>query len=54
MRAIEEAEDRAGEIAREQELIQQYRHQRKHGKMHEHEAGSRRCSRSRNATRTLG
>ncbi len=38
LRAAEEAEARAGEIAREQELIQQYRHQRKHGKMHEHEA----------------
>jgi ATP-binding cassette subfamily F protein 3 len=38
IRAAQEAEDRAGEIAREQELIQQYRHQRKHGKMHEHEA----------------
>ncbi len=38
LRAAEEAEARAGAIAREQELIQQYRHQRKHGKMHEHEA----------------
>ena len=38
VRAAEEAEARAGQIAREQELIQQYRHQRKHGKMHEHEA----------------
>jgi ATP-binding cassette subfamily F protein 3 len=38
VRAVEEAEDRAGEIAREKELIQQYRHQRKHAKMHEHEA----------------
>jgi ATP-binding cassette subfamily F protein 3 len=38
LRAAEEAETRAGQIAREQELIQQYRHQRKHGKMHEHEA----------------
>ncbi len=38
IRAAQEAEDRAGQIAREQELIQQYRHQRKHGKMHEHEA----------------
>jgi ATP-binding cassette subfamily F protein 3 len=36
--AAREAEDRAAEIARERELIQQYRHQRKHGKMHEHEA----------------
>jgi ATP-binding cassette subfamily F protein 3 len=36
--AGKEAETRAAEIAREQELIQQYRHQRKHGKMHEHEA----------------
>jgi ATP-binding cassette subfamily F protein 3 len=38
LRAAEEAEDRAGQIAREQELIQQYRHQRKFSKMHEHEA----------------
>ena len=38
IRAVEEAEDRAGEIARERELIQLYRHQRKHAKMHEHEA----------------
>ena len=38
IRAAEEAEARAGQIVREQELIQQYRHQRKHGKMHEHEA----------------
>jgi ATP-binding cassette subfamily F protein 3 len=38
LRAAEEAEIRAGQIAREQELIGQYRHQRKHGKMHEHEA----------------
>ena len=38
LRAAQEAEDRAGEIAREKELIQLYRHQRKHGKMHEHEA----------------
>ena len=36
--AAKEAEDRAGQIERELELIQQYRHQRKHGKMHEHEA----------------
>jgi ATP-binding cassette subfamily F protein 3 len=38
LRAAQEAEDRAGEMARERELIQLYRHQRKHGKMHEHEA----------------
>jgi ATP-binding cassette subfamily F protein 3 len=38
LRAAQEAEDRAGQIERERELIQQYRHQRKHGKMHEHEA----------------
>jgi len=38
LRAAAEVEARAGEIAREQELVQQYRHQRKHGKMHEHEA----------------
>jgi ATP-binding cassette subfamily F protein 3 len=36
--AAKEADTRASEIAREKELIQQYRHQRKHGKMHEHEA----------------
>ena len=38
LRAAEEAEDRAGAIARERELVQLYRHQRKHAKMHEHEA----------------
>jgi ATP-binding cassette subfamily F protein 3 len=38
VRAVEEAEDRAGQIARERELIELYRHQRKHTKMHEHEA----------------
>ena len=38
LRAAEEAEERAGSIAREKVLIQQYRHQRKHAKMHEHEA----------------
>ena len=38
LRAAQEAEERAGQIAREQELVQIYRHQRKHGKMHEHEA----------------
>jgi len=38
IRAVDEAEDRATEIAREKELIQLYRHQRKHAKMHEHEA----------------
>ena len=38
LRAAEEAEARADQIVREQELIQQYRHQRKHAKMHEHEA----------------
>jgi ATP-binding cassette, subfamily F, member 3 len=38
VRLAQEAEDRAAQISREQELIQQYRHQRKHGKMHEHEA----------------
>jgi ATP-binding cassette, subfamily F, member 3 len=38
IRAAEEAESRAGEIAREQELVQLYRHQRKFSKMHEHEA----------------
>ena len=38
IRAVDEAEDRAAEIAREKELVQLYRHQRKHSKMHEHEA----------------
>ena len=38
IRAVDEAEDRAGEIARERELVQLYRHQRKYSKMHEHEA----------------
>jgi ATP-binding cassette subfamily F protein 3 len=38
IRAAEEAESRAGAIAREQELVQLYRHQRKFAKMHEHEA----------------
>ncbi len=38
LRAAQEVEDRAGQITREQELVQLYRHQRKHGKMHEHEA----------------
>ena len=38
VRAVQDAEDRAGQMARERELIQLYRHQRKYGKMHEHEA----------------
>ena len=38
VRAVQDAEDRAGQIARERELIQLYRHQRKYAKMHEHEA----------------
>jgi ATP-binding cassette subfamily F protein 3 len=38
LRAAEMAEDRAGQIARERELVQLYRHQRKFSKMHEHEA----------------
>jgi len=38
IRAGDEAEDRAGAIARERELVQLYRHQRKYSKMHEHEA----------------
>jgi ATP-binding cassette subfamily F protein 3 len=36
--AAAQAEDRAGQIARERELVQLYRHQRKFSKMHEHEA----------------
>jgi ATP-binding cassette subfamily F protein 3 len=38
IRADEDAEDRAGQITRERELVQLYRHQRKFSKMHEHEA----------------
>ena len=38
LRAAQEAHDRAGEIAREKALVEIYRHQRKHAKMHEHEA----------------
>jgi len=38
IRAVADAEDRAGQIAREKELVQLYRHQRKYAKMHEHEA----------------
>jgi len=38
VRAVADAEDRAGQIARERELVQLYRHQRKFSKMHEHEA----------------
>ncbi|MGD0121076.1 MAG: ribosomal protection-like ABC-F family protein [Candidatus Limnocylindrales bacterium] len=38
LRASDEAEARAGAIARERELVQLYRHQRKFSKMHEHEA----------------
>ena len=34
----EDAEGRAAEIAREQELVQRYRSHRKYSKMHEHEA----------------
>ncbi len=37
-RLRKDAEAREGEIAREQALVQTYRSQRKHGKMHEHEA----------------
>jgi ATP-binding cassette, subfamily F, member 3 len=38
IRAAEDAEDRSAQIARERELVQLYRHQRKFSKMHEHEA----------------
>ncbi len=38
VRTAQDAEDRAGQIARERELVQLYRHQRKYSKMHEHEA----------------
>jgi ATP-binding cassette, subfamily F, member 3 len=38
LRAADEAEARAAAIARERELVQLYRHQRKFSKMHEHEA----------------
>ena len=37
-RATKDAEGRAAEIAREQELVQRYRSHRKYSKMHEHEA----------------
>jgi len=36
--SVRAVETQAGEIAREQELVQRYRSQRKHVKMHEHEA----------------
>ena len=38
LRAEKEAETQAGQIEREVELVQRYRSQRKHTKMHEHEA----------------
>jgi len=38
LRAEKEAETQAGQIEREVELVQKYRSQRKHTKMHEHEA----------------
>ena len=38
VRATKDAEGRAAEIAREQELVQRYRSHRKYSKMHEHEA----------------
>jgi ATP-binding cassette, subfamily F, member 3 len=38
LRAADEAEVRTAAIAREKELVQLYRHQRKFSKMHEHEA----------------
>ncbi len=38
LRAAEDAQDREGQIQRERELVQLYRHQRKFSKMHEHEA----------------
>jgi ATP-binding cassette subfamily F protein 3 len=44
-RTRREAETREDEIAREQQLIQRYRSQRKHGKMHEHEARLERLDR---------
>ncbi len=37
-RLVREADARDAEIAKEQDLVQKYRSQRKHGKMHEHEA----------------
>ncbi len=40
-----ESETRDDEIAREQQLVQRYRSQRKHGKMHEHEARLERLDR---------
>ena len=44
-RTRREAETRDDEIARERELVQRYRSQRKHGKMHEHEARLERLDR---------
>jgi ATP-binding cassette subfamily F protein 3 len=44
-RTRREADARDDEIAREQQLIQRYRSQRKHGKMHEHEARLERLDR---------
>jgi ABC-type Mn2+/Zn2+ transport system ATPase subunit len=44
-RAGREAEAQAGAIEREQELVQRYRSQRKHTKMHEHEARLERLDR---------
>ncbi len=38
LRAVKEADGQAGAIEREVELVQRYRSQRKHVKMHEHEA----------------
>jgi ATP-binding cassette subfamily F protein 3 len=38
LRAAQEAHDRAAEIGREKALVEIYRHQRKHAKMHEHES----------------
>ena len=44
-RLVREADARDTEIAREQQLVQRYRSQRKHGKMHEHEARLERLDR---------
>ena len=47
LRAEKEAETQAGQIEREVELVQKYRSQRKHTKMHEHEARLERLRDSR-------
>ncbi len=47
LRAVKDAEVQADAIARERELVQRYRSQRKHVKMHEHEARLERLEEAR-------